>query len=334
MAANAMDVQVARKANDANDFANLRNDLPDMLNSDFETLFTVLNNKFGQSNLAANAEIIRKAIRLFFLLLKNDEASHIMRVNPLLRTLQSSQSLPDDTTASSAPELHPMEIITEELRYDSVSAAIMKRHGEEMAVAHIGKDRGRINFGAYREGMLGACDVRNIRLLGGGTDKLFGSNKAPAASQLQQFREGKFEKIGGSVIARVEHVKQLAAHSVHEGLDFFFCQTIMDPNVPTLIGPQQWLRWLLGGSPIMTRVLVDRMSMEEVRRLTLKEREELANEFLKKLMQDVQLAAAEVAIDEQLQVQKRRVRDEVEDDDIWCAGATIRERLMRSIARR
>ncbi|UKZ72665.1 hypothetical protein TrVFT333_000298 [Trichoderma virens FT-333] len=220
MAANAMDVEVARKGNDPNDLgADLYNDLPEMLTSDFETLFTVLNKKFGQSSLASNAELTRRAIDLFMSLAEDDVV-----------------------VTGSDLELAPMEIFTEELRYDSKSSAMVKKHGETMAIS-----------GAYCEGVLGAHDVRDIQLLDGGADKLFGSDKALAASQLQQLRDG--TGLDHDIIAGVEHVKALATHSVHGGLDFFFSKSIMDPNIPAPILPQQWLRWLLGGSPIMTRVL-------------------------------------------------------------------------------
>ncbi|EHK19983.1 uncharacterized protein TRIVIDRAFT_68566 [Trichoderma virens Gv29-8] len=187
MAANAMDVEVARKGNDPNDLgADLYNDLPEMLTSDFKTLFTVLNKKFGQSSLASNAELTRRAIDSFMSLVEDDVV-----------------------VTGSDLELAPMEIFTEELR---------------------------------------------------GADKLFGSDKALAASQLQQLRDG--TGLDHDIIAGVEHVKALATHSVHGGLDFFFSKSIMDPNIPAPILPQQWLRWLLGGSPIMTRVLITFATME------------------------------------------------------------------------
>ncbi|KAL7934071.1 hypothetical protein V8C35DRAFT_280384 [Trichoderma chlorosporum] len=238
MAAEAMDAEVARKANVSKVLgANLRNDIPEMLTADFETLLRVLMKKFGQPDLAASTGITRKAINSFLSLVEDDGVI----------------TYPD-------LELASMEVITEELRYDNASAATIERHGEAMAgltfkqsMAGKQQEGDCINIGAYREGIIGAHDVRNIRLLDKAADGLFGSNQSLAASQLQQLRDG--VDVGDCVIAEVELIKKLAAHSVHGGLDFYFSIAKADQNIPTLIGPHQWMRWLLGESPILTRVL-------------------------------------------------------------------------------
>ncbi|KAK5994707.1 hypothetical protein PT974_04694 [Cladobotryum mycophilum] len=127
-----------------------------------------------------------------------------------------------------------------------------------------GPESGQLNFGSYREGVLGAHDARNIALLRRDAAKLLGPNKEQAVRQLRKLRDGNVEtttteaknakKSSDQVIAGVEHVKQLASNSVHGGINFFFGQTRSNPNIPTLIGPQQWMRWLLGGSPVTAQL--------------------------------------------------------------------------------
>lgn len=179
-----------------------------------------------------------------------------------------------------------MEVLTEELVFDSERAKIVKAHGKAMAQISVRQgvrgdlvdftpskglktgqsgQSGQINFGSYREGILGVHDARNIRLLKMDASRFFGPSHDKAAKELRRLRDGNIpktttetrnaEKSTKPVIAGVAHVRNLAANSVHGGLDFFFSQTRSDKHIPTLVGPQQWLRWYAGGSPVTARML-------------------------------------------------------------------------------
>lgn len=212
--------------------------------------------------------------------------SKILSLLSLRRTLRTPPELPNGEISYPALEIPPMTVRTEELRYDFKNQAIVRQHGEAMAAQMVRQtptgdlidftptkglrpdvsgEGGQINFGSYREGVLGVFDVRNIRLLSMDAAEFFGHNRETAAQELRLLRDCNLEKTTTEVknsektttpvILGVEHVRDLAMNSVHGGLDFFYGQTRTDRNIPTLVGPQQWTRWLCGGSPILSRLM-------------------------------------------------------------------------------
>lgn len=99
-----------------------------------------------------------------------------------------------------------MQILTEELVYDKNTRQIAKDHGQQKALECIRQapvddladfnatralgpgienGGGQVNFGSYREGVLGAHDYRNIKLLSMNADKFFGPNAEAAAAELR-----------------------------------------------------------------------------------------------------------------------------------------------------
>lgn len=205
--------------------------------------------------------------------------SKILSMLSLRRTLRTPLALPDGKITYPALELPPMTVLTEELYYDTLNRAKVQEHGEAMALSCVRESptgdlvdftptkglHGQINFGPYREGVLGAHDVRNIHLLNMDATQLFGPSRESAAKELCLLRDSNLEKATTEaknaektkepVIVGVEHVKNLAMASMHGGLDFFYSQTRTDDHIPTLVGPQQWMRWLCGGSPILSRLI-------------------------------------------------------------------------------
>jgi hypothetical protein len=212
--------------------------------------------------------------------------SKILSLLSLRRILRTPLKLPDEQITYPALELPPIEILTEELLFDAKTAKTVKDHGESMAQslvrqspngdltdytgrttnleAALSGDGGQINFGSYREVVLGAHDARNIRLLKQNATKFFEPDKQKATTALRVLRDCNLEKTTTKVkiaktitqpIIGVKHVKQIAGHTVYSGLDFFYSQTRADNHIPTLVGPHQWSRWGCGGSPITTRML-------------------------------------------------------------------------------
>lgn len=197
--------------------------------------------------------------------------SVILRTLSLRRSLYSPLRLPDGSVSYPGADLLPMTIATEELSYDQRYQTKIKEHGQTIAsdlfaTSRSGtfklnkgtladtRERGLINFSAYRKGIMVAHDWRNQEILRV-IEKASGAIRGANGTRLRLRLRWNIPKRYKVPTVGIKHIGELLSIDKNAGLDFFFTSTCLDPDVIAPAGRSGWLYWLCATSPILARSL-------------------------------------------------------------------------------
>lgn len=161
------------------------------------------------------------------------------------RTLRTKLTLPDKTVTYPGKNLPPMIVRTEEVFHHETQEDLVYNHGYEMARNTFSPNKsgdapditqsqqsqpsngqsGSLNFAAYRQGVLGAHDSRNIPLLQKDVRDVFGDEEV--VEEIRKFGAERFQtdsearrdaaKSKGQPKIGVKHVRKMIQEDLNGG---------------------------------------------------------------------------------------------------------------------
>ncbi|KZZ99752.1 snf2 family helicase [Beauveria brongniartii RCEF 3172] len=202
-----------------------------------------------------------------------DVSRAVLDMISIRRRLRTELTLPGGKKVWPAPDLLPMEVNMVEVEHAPHIRGLIKRHGEGIHMRahtdnHTDNDNANIEtersdpvtFGLVRRGVLAAHDHRHLLLLQSRPE-----DSLPVGVDVKSIfqhlarkntkRVSVNDPVGDQPVVGVEHVRRLASRSTGV-LGYFYDKVYMDPAIPSLTSPLQWLVWSIYGSPILAAVLL------------------------------------------------------------------------------